>query len=169
MSALIDAEALVGLGAHLVDAAEGVEVVDVGGAEIDLQRLEDVGDRHVQHARLGAVDLQIDLRRVGREGREHAGELRILRRACPSSRRPPPARGRMSAPVRSCSWILKPPALPMPAHRRRRDRDDEGLLDRLQPPEELADDARSPDWPLRQPLVERLEPGEDRGRIGARW
>ena len=42
MSSRSTRNALVGLGAHLVDAAEGVEVVDIGGAEIDLQRLEDV-------------------------------------------------------------------------------------------------------------------------------
>ena len=53
----LDAERLVGLRPHLVDAAERVEVVDIGRAEIDRQRLEDVGDRHVQHARLVAVDL----------------------------------------------------------------------------------------------------------------
>ena len=71
----VEAEALVGLGADLVDAAEEVEVVDVGRAEIDLQRVEDVRQRHVQHLRLGAVDLEVDLRRVGAEGREHAGEV----------------------------------------------------------------------------------------------
>ncbi len=54
----LDAVLLVGLRPHLVDAPEGVEVVDIGRAEIDRERIEDVGDRHVQRARLVAVDLR---------------------------------------------------------------------------------------------------------------
>ncbi len=114
MSCALQAEVLVGLGAHLVDAAEGVEVVDIGRAEIDLQRLEDVGDRHVEHARLGAVDLEKDLRARGREGGEDAGQLRRVRRAAHQLARGRRARGSMLASTRSCSCILKPPALPMP-------------------------------------------------------
>ena len=106
---------LVRLGAHLVDAAEGVEVVDIGRAEIDRQRLEDGRDRHVQHARLVAVDLAGSIAASSsREGGEHAGQARRLVGLPASSRRPAPGRGahrRCRAPA---SWILKPPELPMP-------------------------------------------------------
>ena len=58
---LVDPEALVGLRPHLVHAAERVEVVHVGGAQVDAQGLEDVGDRDVEDAGLLAVDLEVDL------------------------------------------------------------------------------------------------------------
>ena len=47
-----------------------VEVVDVARAEVDLQGVEDVGERHAQLLRLVAVDVDVELRRVGAEGRE---------------------------------------------------------------------------------------------------
>ncbi len=60
----------VGLRRDAEGAPEHVEVVDVGGAEIDAQRLEDGLQRHLQHLRLVAVDVDVELRRAGRERRE---------------------------------------------------------------------------------------------------
>src|SRR5690606_6496012 len=80
----VDAELLVGLRLHLVDAAEGVEIVDVGSAEIDRQRLEDLRDLDVQHTRLVAVDRQEELRARCGEGGEDAGQTggQIGRASC---------------------------------------------------------------------------------------
>ena len=50
------------------------------------------------------------------------------------------------------------------AHRRRRDRDDECLLDRLQPGEELADEPGA-GLAMAQTLLERSVAGEDRGGV----
>ena len=69
---------LVGLQIDLPDAAEQIELVDVEPADGRLQRVEHVRHRDAEHLRLVAVDVEIDLRRVGGEGREHAGELRLL-------------------------------------------------------------------------------------------
>ena len=71
----------VGLRDHAEGAAEQVEVVDIGRAEIDLQRGEHVGNVDAEQLRLGAVDVEIELRRRGLEQREHLREPRRLRRA----------------------------------------------------------------------------------------
>ena len=54
----------VGLDPDAVGAAEAIEVVDIVRAEIDLQRLEDIGDRDAQLCGLGAVEIGVELRRV---------------------------------------------------------------------------------------------------------
>ena len=64
----------VGLRRDAEGAPEHVEVVDVGRAEIDAQRLEDRLQRHVQHLRLVAIDVDVELRRAGGEGREHVAD-----------------------------------------------------------------------------------------------
>ena len=64
-----------GLDIDLPCAAEHVEVVDVVAAERRLQGIEDIGDLDAEHLRLVAVDIEIDLRRVGSIGAEHAREL----------------------------------------------------------------------------------------------
>src|SRR5437899_12933255 len=64
-----------------VDAAvavEQVEVVDIGRAEIDLECLEQVGQRHALRLGLDAIDLDIKLWHVGlvaNEGYAHAWRL----------------------------------------------------------------------------------------------
>ena len=78
MSSTVVAERRLGLDIDLPGAAEHVEVVDVVAAERRLQGIEDVGDLDAQHLRLVAVDIEIDLRRVGGIGAEHAGELGLL-------------------------------------------------------------------------------------------
>ena len=66
----------VGLRRDAIGAAEHVEVVDVGRAHEHAHGLEDVGDRHLEHLRLVAVDVDEDLRRRGCEGREDVGDAR---------------------------------------------------------------------------------------------
>ena len=73
----------VGLHAHRVGAAELVEVVHVQAAEVDLHRVEHVGHRHAELARLGAVDVGVELRHVDLVAREQAGELGRLRTPWP--------------------------------------------------------------------------------------
>ena len=70
------AEALIGLDVDLPGAAELVEVVHVVRAEIDLQRVEDVADRHAQGHALGAVDVQVEPGRVGAGAVEQAVQSR---------------------------------------------------------------------------------------------
>ena len=67
------ARILVGLQRDAERVAEQVEVVDVERAEIDLQRVEDVGQAEAQELRLGAVEIVEELRRRGRE----RGEQRL--------------------------------------------------------------------------------------------
>ena len=139
----LEAMLLIGLGADLVDAAEGVEVVHIGGAEIDRQGFEDVGDRHVQHARLVAIDLEEQLGARGREGREHAGQAgRLIGLAHQLV-----GDAEDAAHIGAVAFLklqLEAAGIADAADRRRRDRDDERLLDRLQPAEERSDDRRSP-------------------------
>ena len=85
------AVAALGLRGHAEGAAEQVEVVDVGRAEIDLQRGEHVGHVDAEQLRLGAVDVEIELRRRGLEQREHLLQRPASARRGPSSRRPRPA------------------------------------------------------------------------------
>ena len=70
----LHAEAGIGLRRDAERAPEHVEVVDVGRAEVDAQRLEDRLQRHVQHLRLVAIDVDVELRRAGREGGEHVAD-----------------------------------------------------------------------------------------------
>ena len=73
-----DAERGVGLDVHLPGAAEAVEVVDVIAAQIHLQRVEDVGERHAHRLGLGAIDVHVELRRSGAEAVEQADEAGLL-------------------------------------------------------------------------------------------
>ena len=61
------AEAALGLDGDLPVPAELVEAVDVERAEVNLQGLVDVVERHAQRVDLGAVDVHEELRRVGAE------------------------------------------------------------------------------------------------------
>ena len=53
----------VGLRLHPESTAEQIEVVDVGRTEIGLQRGEDVRHLQAEQLHLGAVDVEIKLRR----------------------------------------------------------------------------------------------------------
>ena len=58
----VAAEALIGLDVHLPRPAELVEVVDVVRAQVDLERVEELADRHAQGHALGPVDVEIEPR-----------------------------------------------------------------------------------------------------------
>ena len=115
MSRHLVAEARVGLDVDLPGPAELVEVVDVVRAQVDLQRVEDVADRHAQGHALGAVDVEVQPGRVGPGAVEQALQARACRcRAatiwsltCCSSARP-----RLP---RSSTISLKPPVVPRPS------------------------------------------------------
>ena len=67
-------------------SAEQVEVVDVGRADIDLQRVEHVLDVDAEQLRLGAVDVEINLRRRGFEQRERSGNAGVCAARATSDR-----------------------------------------------------------------------------------
>ncbi len=73
----VGAERRIGLDHDLVGAAEFVEVVHVERAEINLQRVEDIGDGDAELLRARAVDIGVELRDVDVE----AGEVRVGSRA----------------------------------------------------------------------------------------
>ena len=60
------------------DPAELVEVVDVVRAQVDLQRVEELADRHAQGHALGPVDVEVQPGRVGPGAVEEALEPRRL-------------------------------------------------------------------------------------------
>ena len=66
----------VGLHPHRIGPAKLVEVVGVQAAQVDLHGVKHVGDRHAQLARLGAVDVGIQLRHVDLEARKQPRQLR---------------------------------------------------------------------------------------------
>ena len=157
----------VGLGRHPVGAAEIVEVVDVGRAEIDLQRLEHPVGRHAEHLGAHPVDVGIDLGRARVEQREDAGQA-----GRPGWRRPTISCVAASSagrprPRLSCDHHLEAAGGADAAHRRRRDHDDEGVLDLAQPADadRAEDDRRSE--PLGDALLERLQGEKIAPALGA--
>ena len=72
-----DAVLLLGQDVDLPGAAELVEQVDVVAAHVGRERVEHVFHGHGQRAALGAVDIDIELRRVGAEHGEQADQERI--------------------------------------------------------------------------------------------
>ena len=147
-------------------AAEQIEVVDVGRADIDLQRVEHVLHVDAEQLRLGAVDVEIDLRRRGLEQREDLGDAWRLRGARHHRR------GRLLQRRRAAAGAVldhhaEAAGIADAAHRRRQHRDDEGLLDLGQPAIELRLDRRAPTGadPAAR-FVERIEHQEDRAGIG---
>src|SRR4029077_4276250 len=98
---------------HPEGASQQIEVVDIGGAEIGLQRAEHVGHVDAEHLCLGAVDIEVDLGGRVFEQREdlpQAGRLRgAIHHADTAARRASGPR-----PLRSATIMRKPPAVPMP-------------------------------------------------------
>ncbi len=72
----VQAELLLSLHVDLVGAAKAVEVVGIQRAQVDLQGVEDVADRHAVGLGLFAVDGGIDLGHVDRVAGEQAEQLR---------------------------------------------------------------------------------------------
>ena len=60
-------------------APEDVEIIHVDRSELSLQRRENVFHRNVEHLRLCAVDVGVELRCVGAKAAEEADEFRPLR------------------------------------------------------------------------------------------
>ena len=110
------AEVGVALDVDLPGAAEPVEVVDVQRAQVDLQRVEQLGDRDAHQLGLVAVDVQVQPGRVGPEAGEEALQscgVRLRRRRRSGWRRSRAPASPVSP--RSSITILKPPAVPRPS------------------------------------------------------
>src|SRR5260370_21592678 len=69
------AERGIGLRHHVPRATEIVEIVDVKSAEVNLQRLENVGDRDVLLLVFDAVPGYVNLRDASAEGGEQPAQL----------------------------------------------------------------------------------------------
>ena len=63
----VHAERRVSLDVDLPRASEAVEVVDVVAAQVGLQHVEDVGQRHAHRLGLLAIDVDVKLGRTGAE------------------------------------------------------------------------------------------------------
>ena len=67
------------LGNHLPGSTEAVEVIHIGRAQIGLQGIEQLGQRHALGFRLETVHLRIQLRHIGlitADGKTHPRGLR---------------------------------------------------------------------------------------------
>ncbi len=164
----VQPEAVLGLRGDAEGAPEQVEVVDVGRADIDLQRREHVGHVDAEQLRLGAVDVEIELRRRGLEQREHLLTPGVLRRrahhgADRALQRVRPAPGAILDHHAEAAGIADAP------HRRRLHHEDERLLDRRELAEQRALDRGRRLARILGPLLERLEHDEERARSSARW
>ena len=115
MSPTCVAELLVGLDVDLPGPAELVEIVDVVGAQVDLQRVEDVADRDAQGQALGAVDVEVEPGRVRPGAVDQAVQARRV--CCPGRRCWSLTRCSSSRPrlPRSSMMSLKPPVVPRPS------------------------------------------------------
>ena len=129
-SSVIAAVLGVGLRRDAERAAEQVEVVDVGRAEIDLQRAEHVGHVDAEQLRLGAVDVEIELRRRGLEQREHLLRRPASARRGPSSHRPRPASACGPAAGAVLDHHAEAAGVADARHRRRQHHDHQRFLDR---------------------------------------
>ena len=73
----VGAEGGLGLDVDLPRAAETVEIVHVVAGQVRLQRVEHFGKLHAHRLDLGAVDVDIELRRAGAEAGEQADQPRL--------------------------------------------------------------------------------------------
>ena len=136
----LEPELLVGLHAHLVGPAEQVEVIDIGRPERRLERAEDDVERDVQALRLDPVDVGVELGDAGPEGRVQrleaglgvAGLDHLIGELLELASSP--------TPPRSSSWSWKPPGDAQALDGRRREDEDDRLLDLLEPASQLAQD-----------------------------
>ena len=157
----------VGLDVHLPGPAEPVEVVDVERAEVDLQRVEQVGERHAlaPEPRPG----RCRRRAAARSSRKLVNTpascgcwlaWRDQRLARPEQLDARPA------PPRSSQLHLEAAGGPQPVDRRRREHGDERLLDRREACVQAPEPRRDPESSGRSALVERLEHDEHDRRVG---
>lgn len=73
------AERRISLHVDLIDLVEFVDEIDERGADVTLQRLEDVVHRDAKRLRFGPVDIQVNLRTAGTERRRQPGRDARLR------------------------------------------------------------------------------------------
>ena len=113
MSSGLQTVGAVGLDVDLEHLVELVEQVDERGAQIALERVEDVRGKHLQGLRLGPVDVQVDLGAAEAEGGGEASQVRmgISRLDELGCVRCSSARPRLP---RSSTIIWKPPVWPRP-------------------------------------------------------
>ena len=116
---VVDLLAEIGLALHvdLPGSAEQVEVVDVQRAQVDLQRIEQLGDRDAQQPGLGAVDVEVEPGRVGPEAGEEPAQVLGGASACRERRSRWRRPGAPAGPGRRglARTILNPPAVPRPS------------------------------------------------------
>ena len=124
------AELRFGLQIDLVDAAEPVEVVDVGAAEQRAERRVHVVQRHAGLEHLAAIDVGVDLRHGRAIERVDAPDLRPLARGLHEPR-VCCARYSGDPPLRSWSCIVNPAPVPRPGMAGGPERDDARLGDLL--------------------------------------
>src|SRR3984957_1325678 len=72
------AELFIGLDVHAVGPVVEFEIVDVDRAHVDLQCVGDLGQGNAQRFRFFAIEGQHELRVVGAEAAEQAGQVRVL-------------------------------------------------------------------------------------------
>jgi hypothetical protein len=70
----------IGLGDHLIGAAEAIEVIDVKRPEVNLQGLEHIRERHALRFGLRPVNVCVKLWHIDLVTREHSSESRCLPR-----------------------------------------------------------------------------------------
>jgi len=150
----------VGLDVHLPGASKQVDVVDIHPAQLDLQGVEDFVQRHAHRLALGAIDVDVQLGRIGSEGREHAGQARRLI-ALPHQLVRLGLEGRKAFVTAVLKHDLEAAAGSQAAHGRRLHDGTVGRLDLLgEPPPERGRDRIGPQLG-RLPFLERLEDHED--------
>jgi hypothetical protein len=148
-----------------IGTAEKVEVIHVRRAEIDLQRRENVGDADAEHLRLGAVDIEIKLRRRRLEQREHLLHAdRLVSAAhhgdhgCLQDLR--------AAPRTILDHHAEAAGIADARNGRRRRDEDESLVNRSQLLEQLALDGGGRLHGVVRAFIERVERHEDGASIG---
>ena len=150
----------------MIGAAEQVEVVDVGRAEIGLDRLVDARDRNAELLRLDPIDVDEQLRRIRGERREHLREPgRLARRGNKFVVGGCQAFGAATLAILDAHG--KAAAGADARHRGRRNDDNKRALKRRQPFAQIAGD-HGRGQPLLQPhfrLLEHREQGRGIARL----
>ena len=99
---------------HLPGPAEQIEIVDVSAAEHGLHGVEEIRHDNAERLQLFAIDVQVELRRAGRIGREDALQRRILVGGEDETAGDCRDVGRRRRRQGSRSWYSKPLPVPRP-------------------------------------------------------
>ena len=131
-----------------------------------MQRVENVADLDAQHLGLVAIDIEIDLRRVGGIGAEHAGKLGLL---VGGNDQPAHDRGNVGRrlALQRFEHVLEAAGIAEAEDRRQVEREDDGALDRGQLRPQLRDDGVGA---LRRvgALFVRLQSNDEERLVGGR-